>query len=108
MHSVGVPPQDLSPQDLSKRKLEVMQYALSRMYSKDGVIKKKNLIQYIYLEANNNIVAVTSTGRYFRFHTEDEFDQHIKKTMDCKEDGKSEKVKVKKENVREQREEEVF
>lgn len=60
--------------DLSKRKLEVMQYALSRMFNKDSSIKQKQLIDYIYLDAKCNIVAVTSTGLYIRFHTEDEFD----------------------------------
>lgn len=62
---------------ISKRKLEVMEYALSRMYNRRSDIKRRNLVRHIYLEPNNNIVAITHTGRYFRFHTEDEFEQHV-------------------------------
>ena len=48
--------------DLTKRRLNVLKYAEGEMFKNGGLASK--FINYIYVDANCNIVAFTTTGRF--------------------------------------------
>ena len=61
--------------DLTIRKEEVLNYAQVQIKIEGSMAKE--YIKYVYPDANCNLMACTSTGRFLRFNTKAEFDSII-------------------------------
>ena len=61
--------------DITNRREEVLMYARKQVETTGSLANK--LINYVYADPNCSLTAFTSTGRFLRFITKDEFDATI-------------------------------